>query len=155
MAKSTGVRGVKEVNKNVNLIMSKINGPLSQTTITKVLIAGNAAAAAITPIDTANMINSQFRSVDKVGGGWIGTAGYTAEYAKWVHEMPGTLKGKPRSEVKSFTTKSGSVAFASNQGNFWGPNGEPEFLLKGFERDALSQIVRIILDGYKIDANTR
>jgi hypothetical protein len=152
--KVTGLKGVKEVNKNVSLIMSKIKGPLSQDTITKVLIAGNAAAAAITPVDTANMINSQFRSVNRSGRGWIGTAGYTAEYAKWVHEMPGTLKGRPRSDVKSFTTRSGTVAFESNQGNFWGPNGEPEFLLKGFERDALSEIVGIIADGYKIDANT-
>jgi hypothetical protein len=150
MAKVTGVKGIKEVNKNISLLLREIKGPLSQTTITKVLIAGNAAAAAITPVDTANMINSQFRRTVKAGDRWTGTAGYTAEYAKWVHEMPGTLKGKPRSEVKSFTTKAGGVAFESNQGNFWDPNGEPEFLRKGFERDGLSEIKGIIQAGYKI-----
>jgi hypothetical protein len=144
------VKGVKEVNQNIKRFIDKARGPITEVTLTKVLIAGAAHAARITPVDTSNLINSQFRRVVKLGDGWTGTAGYTAEYAKWVHEMPGTLKGKPRSEVKSFTTKAGGVAFESNQGNFWSPNGEPEFLRKGFERDGLSEIKGIIQAGYKI-----
>lgn len=101
----------------------------------KALILGGSEAAALTPQDTGTLINSQYRNVQVQGTKVIGSVGYTAEYAKWVHEMPGTLKGQPRAHFGK--TRAG-VEFGggSGKGVYWGPSGEPQFLKEGFERAA-------------------
>lgn len=87
------------------------------------LILGASEAAALTPIDTSTLINSQFKKIEKTNRGIVGRVEYTANYALAVHEAEAKLKGKPR-------PKENGVA----KGNFWDPRGEPEFLKKGFER---------------------
>jgi hypothetical protein len=134
------VKGVKEVNQNIKRFIDKARGPITEVTLTKVLIAGAAHAARITPKGaTGNLLESGFRRVIKSAGGMSGMVGYTAEYAAAVHEATGKLKGSPRPKVKGVP-----------QGNFWDPFGEPEFLRKGFERDGLGEIKRIIAQGYKV-----
>lgn len=132
--------------------VQEVTLPLTEDVITKVLIIGQSNASALTPIDTSNLINSQYRRVERSGSRWTGKVGYTADYAAWVHEMPGTLKSRPRSGVDSFVAYKGTseerTAFASNTGNFWDPDAEPKFLLKGFERDGAEEIARAIIDGY-------
>lgn len=50
------------------------------------LILGASEASVMTPIDTSNLINSQYRSVEIDGAKIVGTVGYTAEYALAVHD---------------------------------------------------------------------
>ena len=76
--------------------------------VTQALILGASEASVMTPVDTSTLINSQFRSVAKDGSKIVGTVGYTAEYAKYVHDP----------NVKQ---------------RFRRPTAEKEFLRKGFE----------------------
>lgn len=54
--------------------------------VTQALILGASEASVMTPVDTSTLLNSQFRKVDKEGSKIVGTVGYTAEYAKYVHD---------------------------------------------------------------------
>jgi hypothetical protein len=74
------------------------------------LILGAAEASTLTPIDTSNLINSQFRKVDRTGTRIVGTVGYTAAYALAVHDP-------------------------DNKQTFRRASAEKEFLRKGFERN--------------------
>lgn len=77
--------------------------------MTQALILGASEAAVLTPIDTSNLLNSQFRNVRADGSRVVGTVGYTAEYASVVHDP----------EVKQ---------------TFRRASAEKEFLRKGMER---------------------
>lgn len=54
--------------------------------VTQALILGASEASVMTPVDTSTLLNSQFRNVAKDGSKIVGTVGYTAEYAKYVHD---------------------------------------------------------------------
>lgn len=64
--------------------------------------------------------------------------GYTANYALWVHESPGTLKGKPRGAKKG--SKRGKY-----RGHYWDPQGraQPKFLEAPFRlmKDRLYAVI--------------
>ena len=74
-------------------------------------------ATLMTPVDTSNLINSQYRIVKNEGRRVVAAIGYTARYAAAVHEKPGTLRGA-------------GVARPSGRGNYWDPDAEPQFLSK-------------------------
>ena len=76
--------------------------------VTQALILGASEASVMTPVDTSTLLNSQFRSVAKEGSKIVGTVGYTAEYATYVHDP----------NVKQ---------------NFRRSTAQKEFLRKGFE----------------------
>lgn len=87
-------------------------------------------AAQYVPIDTATLLNSQFRTVEKGPTGLVGRIGYTQEYAAALHErmdwqpkMPGT-PGKP------------------NGG--YNPDAQPGYLARGVEesREQIKKILR-------------
>lgn len=77
--------------------------------VTQALILGASEASVMTPVDTSTLLNSQFRSVTKDGSRIVGTVGYTAEYARFVHDP----------NVKQ---------------NFRRSTAQKEFLSKGFEQ---------------------
>lgn len=131
------VKGVSKVNKNIRNKINQINNIISPRTMQQVMITGMASVARITPIDTSNLINSQYRELIPTPKGWNGKVGYTANYAAYVNNAKGTLKGKKRTGEKS-------------KGNYWDPNAEPNFINKGFERDGKEAIEKVIRDGYKI-----
>lgn len=94
-------------------------------------------ASLMTPVDTSNLINSQYRTVKKEGKRVVAAIGYTAKYAAAVHNAPGTLKGKPRAHFGKTSNRSefGPViprAFGggTGRGNYWDPDAEPRFLEK-------------------------
>lgn len=62
--------------------------------MTQALVLGASEAAVLTPIDTSNLLNSQFRNVRAEDTRLIGTVGYTADYAVPVHdpEVPQTFR---------------------------------------------------------------
>ena len=54
--------------------------------VTQALILGASEASVMTPVDTSTLLNGQYRNVAKDGSKIVGTVGYTAEYAKYVHD---------------------------------------------------------------------
>lgn len=144
------VKGINRAKENTKKLIGRIQGNMTEKAVTEVLITGEAYAAAITPMDTSTLVNSMYRDLKKLPGGYVGRVGYMAEYAEYVHDLPGTLKGQPRAGVKSFETGDGKTGFSSDSGNFWDPNAEPEFLKKGFERDGKEDIRKTIIDNYKL-----
>lgn len=142
-------RGGKNVRRNMGRLVKEIRGRVTERAMTEILITAEGYAARLTPIDTANLINSRYRQVTNTLTGTRGIAGYTAAYALYVHEASGKLKGQPRSSVQAFGTSDGRQAFASNDGKFWDPRGEPRFLEKGFE-EAEPEIRGILRRNYKL-----
>lgn len=74
--------------------------------VTQALILGASEASVMTPVDTSTLLNSQFRNVSKDGSKIVGTVGYTAEYAKYVHD-PNVKQKFRRSTAKKEFLKRG------------------------------------------------
>ena len=126
--------GSKDVRRMFAKKIGEVSGSMTEETVTSVLIIGGMYASALTPVDTSTLINSQYRLVTKNANGWTGQLGYGARYAADVHNASGKLKGQPR----------------KTSGNYWDPNGEPEFLTKGFERDGKPEIEALIKRSYRV-----
>ena len=73
--------------------------------VTQALILGASEASVMTPIDTSTLLNSQFRSVAKDGSKIVGTVGYTAEYAKYVHDPNVKQRFRRSTAQKEFLRK--------------------------------------------------
>lgn len=132
------IRGIEAAKRRTTAIVGRITAN-SERAVTEVLIIGQGYAAAMTPVDTGNLINSQYREVHTGPNGIEGRVGYTAAYAAAVHEMSGKLKGQPRRDFG--TTRSGQgFGGGTGQGNYWDPDAEPGFLRKAFEEDGKADI---------------
>lgn len=142
------VRGIKETRAGLRRVLADITGPVTELTLSRVLIIGAGRAAIMTPVDTSNLINSQYRRVERGRFGAWGRVGYTAAYAAAVHAASGKLKGQPRAD---FGTTRDGVAFGGGTGvgNYWDPAGEPKFLERGFD-ESRAQIWAEIKRGYKV-----
>lgn len=112
------VRGLEEAKRNTKALIGRIEGELSERTMTEVLIIGSGYASLMTPVDTSVLINSQYRHLQPTPQGLRGQVGYTAAYAAAVNAASGKLKGQAR---------------PGNRGTYWAPGGEPDFLKRGFE----------------------
>lgn len=73
--------------------------------VTQALILGASEASVMTPIDTSTLLNSQFRKVDKEGSKIVGTVGYTAEYAAYVHDPNVKQRFRRSTAEKEFLKK--------------------------------------------------
>ena len=73
--------------------------------VTQALILGASEASVMTPVDTSTLLNSQFRSVAKEGSKIVGTVGYTAEYAKYVHDPNVKQRFRRSTAEKEFLRK--------------------------------------------------
>lgn len=124
--------GIDEVEAGFEQSLFLITQQQTPNAITELLIVAAGYSASMTPIATSNLINSQFRKVDRTMQGWRGRLGYGASYAVYVHEAPGKLLGTntPRSPA--------------SDGNVWDPSAEPKFLEKGVE-EALQKDLKGIL----------
>lgn len=128
------VKGIERVKRGFRIAVKEIGEGKTERAVYETLSQGSAMAAQITPIDSSNLINSQYApQIDVKEGKVSGSVGYTASYAAAVHEASGKLKGKPRSD---FGTTRAGVGFGggTGNGNYWDPNAEPEFLTKGFDQ---------------------
>lgn len=108
--------------------------------MTAAIVRGASELPALTPVDTSNLLNSQYRTVSKrPNGGVVGAVGFTAEYAAAVHAASGKLKGLPRPKRDG-----------KPQGVYWGPHdGRPQFLALSFER-AQPDIKRILSGALRV-----
>lgn len=116
------LKGIDKVARNLNKEIAKIeNRSAKGLTVAALRIRRDSQKK--TPVDEGNLRASAFTETFKTTTGPAVVVGYTAEYAPWVHEAPGTLKGQPRPRKK------GSSA---DRGKFWDPQGkaEPKFLEK-------------------------
>lgn len=119
--------------RGINEAIARTAQIVDEITATKVVRALKSAtyiirteSATLTPIDTSNLINSQFDTIEINGTRVTGKIGYSANYALYVHNATGKLKGRPR---------------ANGNGVYWQPGGEPKFLTKAAER------TRSLVDG--------
>ena len=128
------------VSDGYKKLVGRIGGAMTESAVTKISIAGQSNAAAITPIDTSALINSQFREIVRTATGWSGSVGYTANYAFRVHQASGYLLG----------TSTPRDPEDPSRGNVWDPGAEPQFLKKGFERDGKEEIEAILAREYSV-----
>lgn len=126
------VTGLSQAIKKSNQLKVEVAERRAARAATAGAIVGQAYAQMLTPIDTSNLINSQYRRMEKRGNVWRALIGYTAAYAAAVHAASGKLKGQPRAH---FGTTRAGVDFGGGTGvgNYWDPDAEPGFLTKGFE----------------------
>ncbi|CBJ80354.1 putative Gp14 [Xenorhabdus bovienii str. Jollieti] len=80
------VTGIREAQTRLNALIGDIRGRKVVRAMHKALYIGSAQAALYTPIDTATLINSQFRDVRFQGTRLTGRVGYSANYAVYVHD---------------------------------------------------------------------
>lgn len=73
--------------------------------MTQALILGASEASVMTPVDTSTLLNGQYRKVDKDGAKIVGTVGYTAEYAKYVHDPNVKQRFRRSTAEKEFLKK--------------------------------------------------
>lgn len=123
------VKGANTIRKNFLVEVGKIHKVKSPQTMQKVLIIGSSNASILTPVDTANLINSQVKKIEITDGGVRGAVGYTAtnsgfDYGIFVHEAE-RLK-------------------------FQKSSAESEFLRRGFEEKGIREIKNAIYEGYRV-----
>lgn len=112
--------------RGINEAIARTAQIVDEITATKVVRALKSAtyiirteSATMTPIETSTLINSQFDTIEVNGTRVTGKVGYSANYALYVHNASGKLKGQPRPNGK---------------GSYWSPNGEPKFLTKAADK---------------------
>lgn len=126
------IRGIEQAKRNLDRIIGDIQGRKVVRAIKSALLIIAPEAARMTPVAaTSNLINSQFQEMMVNGTRITGRVGYSANYAGYVHEAKGTLKGKPRPA-------------SQGGGNYWDPSGEPQFLKKAGDatRNAVDAVMR-------------
>ncbi len=129
-----------EVMNNWQALVTRIQGAQTEQVITKMMLQTQLYATPLTPVDTRNLDNSQFRKLEQNRDGMTGIVGYSAEYAAAVHEADGTLRGKKRPQ---------------GSGNYWdggngADSGEPKFLEKGRDEMIKIDYEQIVKEAYKL-----
>lgn len=140
------VRGIDRVRKGFRVITDDISQKKTEAAVHSILSQGAALSQTMVPVDSGNLINSQYSPQINVKTGMVrGTVGYTASYAKSVHQASGKLKGQPRADFGKTSNHSDagpqmpqSFGGGTGVGDYWDPNAEPEFMKKGFEQLAPS-----------------
>lgn len=152
------IKGVERVRERLKQELKDIVDKKTHEVLWRVGMVAGAFATEMTPMDTGFLANSQFQYIRNTADGMQLRLGYTARYAEWVHDMPGTLKGQPRAHfgktnnLSDFGPKQ-VIEFGGGTctGNYWDPNGEPEFLRKAFEDpNNADDIHKTIVEGYKV-----
>lgn len=134
--------GIDEVDARFRAAMDRLQEGAERSVI-RILITIEGYSMELTPVDTSNLINSIGREVQPLQDSVAGWVYYGAKYAKWVHDMPGTLKGQPRADF-GVTRDGTSFGGGTGVGNYWDPNAEPKFLKKAGDRANREDAQRII-----------
>lgn len=132
------IKGVARVRRNLKSTFDEIDSKQTFDAVYGVLSEIGLDATARTPIETSTLVNSMYLpKVYQYKGKTTGFIGYTAEYAGWVHDAPGTLQGL-------------GIERASGKGDYWDPDGEPQFLDKAAEYVEKSLAHRILREAYRV-----
>ncbi|MGT5975020.1 HK97 gp10 family phage protein [Escherichia coli] len=123
------IRGLDQVKQRLNALVGEVQGRKVGRAIKSAMFLIGSDAATMTPVSkTAVLINSQYQEIRINGSLITGRIGYSANYAVYVHEASGRLKGQPR---------------ANGHGNYWDPAAEPNFLRKALEQNRQKAIETI------------
>ncbi|BEO61096.1 hypothetical protein SMQE30_15190 [Serratia marcescens] len=127
------IKGIKEAQRRLDSVVEDVRTRKAVRAIKTALFIIGKEAALMTPIGkTSVLINSQYQDTPVVNGTRItGRIGYSANYAVYVHNASGILKGLARPK-------------SQGGGNYWDPSGEPKFLTKAAEktRRQVGEIIR-------------
>ncbi|BBQ78498.1 hypothetical protein WP3W18E01_24660 [Raoultella ornithinolytica] len=99
------VRGIRQAKANLDRIIKDVQGRKVVRALQSAMLIGSAQAALYTPIDTSTLINSQFREIITNGVLITGRAGYSANYAVFVHDPEVKQTFRRASARKEFLTK--------------------------------------------------
>ena len=123
------LRGVRQAVERTSQIVDELIATKAVRALKSATYIIRTESATLTPIDTSTLINSQFDTVEVNGTRITGKVGYSANYAMYVHNASGKLKGRPRS---------------NGNGAYWSPGGEPQFLTKGAKRtkDLVDNVIK-------------
>ncbi|MFS7191040.1 HK97 gp10 family phage protein [Serratia proteamaculans] len=113
------IKGIKAAQRRLDAVVEDVRTRKAVRAIKSAMFIIGAESALMTPMDTGTLVNSQFQETMINGTRITGRLGYSANYAVYVHNASGIMKGLPR---------------PNNRGNYWDPSGEPKFLTKAAER---------------------
>ncbi|SPZ52586.1 Uncharacterised protein [Serratia quinivorans] len=113
------IKGIKAAQRRLDAVVEDVRTRRAVRAIKSAMFIIGAESALMTPMDTGTLVNSQFQETMINGTRITGRIGYSANYAVYVHNASGIMKGLPR---------------PNNRGNYWDPAGEPKFLTKAAER---------------------
>lgn len=113
------IKGIKAAQRRLDAAVEDVRTRKAIRAIKSAMFIIGAESALMTPMDTGTLVNSQFQEAMINGTRITGRIGYSANYAVYVHNASGIMKGLPR---------------PNNRGNYWDPSGEPKFLTKAAER---------------------
>ncbi|CAI1254859.1 phage protein, HK97 gp10 family [Serratia liquefaciens] len=113
------IKGIKEAQRRLDAVVEDVRTRKAVRAIKSAMFIIGAESALMTPMDTGTLVNSQFQETIINGTRITGRIGYSANYAVYVHNASGIMKGLPR---------------PNNRGNYWDPSGEPKFLTKAAEK---------------------
>ena len=135
------VKGGDSVRKKYRETIKSITVKRAEATMAKVVTYAAGASKELAPIEFGNLVNSQFRNVEKTATGYRGTVGYTVGYAAAL-ENP-----KPGGKLDNWKP----LAPENKQGNAWNPISGQGFLRLGFIGiESKPAIRKIIINGFKI-----
>lgn len=126
----------REVNDNFKKIMRQVERPMTERTLTMVVMAIQTRSAYYVPQDTTALINSNFRDIIMTGSGMKGVVGYTQNYAA---ALENRTDWSPRAPADR---PSGTGAY--------NPNAQPGFLTQGADDAVALDMQSILLRGYKL-----
>ncbi len=113
------IKGIKAAQRRLDAVVEDVRTRKAVRAIKSAMFIIGSESALMTPMDTGTLVNSQFQETMINGTRITGRIGYSANYAVYVHNASGIMKGLPR---------------PNNRGNYWDPSGEPKFLTKAAER---------------------
>ncbi|AXF76054.1 HK97 gp10 family phage protein [Erwinia tracheiphila] len=126
------VRGIQQAKRNLDKVVDDIQGRKAVRAIVSAFSIIGPLSAVRTPVGkTSVLINSLFQNITTDGARITGRIGYSANYALYVHEASGVLKGKSRPA-------------SQGGGRYWDPSGEPNFLSRAAKetRDQVDAVIR-------------
>jgi hypothetical protein len=113
------IKGIKAAQRRLDAVVEDVRTRKAVRAIKSAMFIIGAESALMTPMNTGTLVNSQFQETMINGTRITGRIGYSSNYAVYVHNASGIMKGLPR---------------PNNRGNYWDPSGEPKFLTKAAER---------------------
>lgn len=97
---SAKIEGLEKLERALQAKVKAAGGEMSNKFVTLSLQAVSAQTAPFVPVDTSNLINSEYRKTQPGLNGWNGELGYAAGYGVYVHEGPQKNWQKPGASKK-------------------------------------------------------
>lgn len=124
---------VKKLQSNISKFFADVREKKTEAAAYAIANEVLNIAQSYTPVDTSLLINSKFGPLIVSGKDQVkATVGFKAEYAKFVHDASGKLKGQPRAHF-GVTRKGMAFGGGTGVGNYWDPDAKPKFLSEAGE----------------------